>query len=331
MSRILAVFKNAHTQPLRKRKGMGRCVASIRTLRLKTALDILHTVSYDESAMRIKNPWSETKMENGAIRVVSRAFSILVHLAQERRPLGISEIAESVALPKATVYRILDSLVGERAVMNRGGEYELGPVCLMLADAYRSQTGFAEAARPHLRALRDETKETVHLFAYERGEFYYLDKLESPYQVRMHSRIGAKASLFRLSAGKALLARLSPDDMKELPEPVPGEVAAEFQEILSRGFAVDDEQNERGLRCVGAAVFDGSGRPLGAVSVSAPVYRFSSEMVDSYGLLVKRTAEAISKSAETPFPRAGGGERLRAERAGKMKERISSGGVPDER
>ena len=102
------------------------------------------------------------------------------------------------------MYRILDSLESERAVLNRGGEYELGPVTLLLADAYRSQVGFAEAARPHLLSLRNETKETVHLFVYERGEFYYLDKIESPYQVRMHSRIGGRASLFRLSAGKAL-------------------------------------------------------------------------------------------------------------------------------
>ena len=270
-------------------------------------------------------------MESNGIRVISRAFSLLVYLAQERRPLGISEIAEAVSLPKATVYRILDSLENERAVMNRGGEYELGPVCLMLADAYRSQTGFAEAARPHLRALRDETKETVHLFAYERGEFYYLDKLESPYQVRMHSRIGAKASLFRLSAGKALLAKLTTAELKELPEHVPEDVAAEFSEILSKGFAVDNEQNERGLRCVGAAVFDKSGRALGAVSVSAPAYRFPLEMLDAYGLLVRRTAEAISESAEIQFPRAAGSEVPRQERAGKVKERISSGGAPDER
>ena len=265
-------------------------------------------------------------MENSGIRVISRAFSLLVHLAQERRPLGISEIAEAVSLPKATVYRILDSLESERAVMNRGGEYELGPVCLMLADAYRSQTGFAEAARPHLRALRDETKETVHLFAYERGEFYYLDKLESPYQVRMHSRIGAKASLFRLSAGKALLARLSALEMNEIAEAVPDEVAAEFPEILSRGFAVDNEQNERGLRCVGAAVFDRKGRPLGAVSVSAPVYRFPLELVESYGQLVKRTAEAIAGSADILFPAAAGG----LVRAGKSKGSLSSGTVPVE-
>ncbi len=117
---------------------------------------------------------------------------------------------------------------------------------LLLADAYRSQVGFAEAARPHLLSLRNETKETVHLFVYERGEFYYLDKIESPYQVRMHSRIGGRASLFRLSAGKALLAGLSPDDLKELHEPVPGEVAAEFPGILSRGMPWTTSRTSRG-------------------------------------------------------------------------------------
>lgn len=234
-------------------------------------------------------------MENGNIRVISRAFSILVHLAQEKRSLGITEIASAVSLPKATVYRILDSLQAERAVLNRGGEYELGPVTLFLADAYRSQVGFAEVARPHLLSLRNETKETVHLFVYEKGEFYYLDKIESPYQVRMHSRIGGRASIFRLSAGKALLARFSAEELKELHEPVPPEVVREFSDILTRGYAVDDEQNEQGLRCVGAAIIDSRGRPRGAVSVSAPVYRFPPELVERYGKLVSGVAEAVTR------------------------------------
>ncbi|HCL80040.1 MAG TPA: IclR family transcriptional regulator, partial [Synergistaceae bacterium] len=96
---------------------------------------------------QIKSPQSETKTEKEPIRVLSRAFSILVHMARERRPLGITEIASAVSLPKATVYRMLDSLEGERAVLNRGGEYEIGPVALLLADAYRRQLGFAEVAR----------------------------------------------------------------------------------------------------------------------------------------------------------------------------------------
>ena len=246
--------------------------------------------------------------EVGNIRVLSRAFSILTYLAQEKKPLGVTKIAEAVSLPKATVYRILDTLEGERAVLNRDGEYELGPIALLLGEGYRRQVGFAEAARPHLLSLMKETKETIHLFVYEKGELYYLDKIESPYQVRMHSRVGGRASLARLSGGKALLAALSRDDLKEVRESIPDEVAAQFEGIKTMGYAVDDEENERGLRCVGAAILDGSGRPRGAVSVSAPVYRFPSELLEKYGRLVVNAAEAISReiSSLEDYPCSGG-------------------------
>lgn len=243
-----------------------------------------------------KNPQNETKGEKEPVRVLSRAFSILVHMARERRLLGITEIASAVSLPKATVYRMLDGLERERAVLNRGGAYEIGPIALLLADAYRRQVGFAEVARARLLALRNATKETVHLFVYERGEFYYLDKMESPYQVRMHSQVGAKASLVRLSAGKAVLAHLSEDERRAIGEPVPESVEAEFPEIRAKGYAVDDEQNEPGLRCVGAAILDDRGHPRGAVSVSAPVYRFTAELIGQYGVLVRTAAQDIGGS-----------------------------------
>lgn len=235
-------------------------------------------------------------MRDGSIRVLARAFSILRYLAEGKRPMGITEIAAGVSLPKATVYRILDSLEGERAVLNRGGEYEMGPIALLLADAYRSQAGFAEAARTHLLELRNTTKETVHLFIYEKGEFYYLDKMESPYQVRMYSRVGARASLTLLSAGKAVLANLSKDQQQELHEEIPEEISGEFSTIRDRGYAVDDEQNEPGLRCVGAAIVDKKGSVRGAVSVSAPVYRFTEKLIGEYGSLVSQTARAIGES-----------------------------------
>lgn len=246
--------------------------------------------------------------EVGSIRVLSRAFSILTYLAQEKKPLGVTKIAQAVSLPKATVYRILDTLEGERAVLNRDGEYELGPVALLLGEGYRRQVGFADAARPHLHHLMKETKETIHLFVYEKGELYYLDKIESPYQVRMHSRIGGKASLTRLSGGKALLAALPRDDLKEVREAIPDEVAAQFEGIRAKGYAVDDEENEKGLRCVGAAILDGSGRPRGAVSISAPVYRFPPELLEKYGSLAVNAAEAISREITSleDYPCSGG-------------------------
>lgn len=213
--------------------------------------------------------------QNASIRVLDRAFAILMYMADEKRPVGVTEIAVATGLPKATVYRILSSLENIRAVVTKGREYAIGPTMLLFADAYRVRTVISEVARPLLLELRDETKETVHLFVFERGELFYLDKLESPFQVRMHSRVGVRGSLTNLSAGKAILALLSPEDCRGLSETLHPELLSELRDVRSRGYAVDDEQNEAGLRCVGAAVTDELGRPIGAVSVSAPVDRKS--------------------------------------------------------
>ncbi len=243
--------------------------------------------------------------EKNPVRVIARAFSILFLLAKEGRPLGITEIATEVSLPKATVYRILDSLVAERAVKTQDGYYKIGPASLFFAASYRRQVGFAEAAQNHLLALRNATEETVHLFVYEKGDFSYFDKIESPYQVRMHSRIGGEASLIKLSAGKAVLANLPEEELKTLHEEISSEVRSQFPLILNRGFAIDDEENELGLRCVGAAILDVKGHPIGAISVSAPVYRLTEEKIEPYGALVRSAAQAISAEVrleeEHPF------------------------------
>ena len=147
--------------------------------------------------------------QNSSIRVLDRAFAILMYMADEKRPVGVTEIAGATDLPKATVYRILSSLENIRAVITRGREYAVGPTMLLFADAYRVRTVISEVAHPFLLGLRNDTKETVHLFVFESGELFYLDKLESPYQVRMHSRVGVRGSggdLDRVGAGLVVAA-----------------------------------------------------------------------------------------------------------------------------
>ncbi|HCA40699.1 MAG TPA: IclR family transcriptional regulator [Aminobacterium sp.] len=231
------------------------------------------------------------------IRVIDRAFTLLFFMAHEKRPMGVTEIARGVNLPKATVYRILDSLAVQRMVIEREGSYEMGPATLFLADAYRSQVAFAEVARPFLEKLNRGTKETVHLFIFEKGELFYLDKLESPYQVRMHSRVGVKGSLTRLSAGQAILSCLPKEEVIQFlgEEATPG-LFSELQKIQNRGYAIDDEENEKGLRCVGAAIMDAHGDPVGAISISAPVYRLDFQVISQYGEEVCQTAKFISEA-----------------------------------
>ncbi len=150
------------------------------------------------------------KESGGSIRVLDRAMSVLGFMAESRRQVGITEIADAVGLSKATVHRILSTLRDYSVVLkDDSGRYQMGPSVLFWADAYRHRAGLAEISRPLLRRLWEESHETVHLFIFEGGEAYYLDKLDSPHPVGMRSRIGAKRDLYSTSGGRAILAALS--------------------------------------------------------------------------------------------------------------------------
>lgn len=234
---------------------------------------------------------------DNAVKVIHKAFSILKYMASERRTLKITEIAAATEIPKGTVYRILDSLVAEGMVLPREKEFELGPTTVFLAAGYRGQAQLAEVARPFLVKLRNELLETVHLLILENWELFYLDKMESPYQVRMHSRVGGKGNPLRLSAGRAILAILPPEEQSFLLGTAPtSELQHECEDIRKVGYAIDNEDNEPGLRCVGAAITDDEGFPLGAISISAPIYRFTEEKIPLFGKVVAQIATEISNA-----------------------------------
>jgi DNA-binding IclR family transcriptional regulator len=248
------------------------------------------------------------KESGGSIRVLDRAMSVLGFMAESRRQVGITEIADAVGLSKATVHRILSTLRDYSVVLkDDSGRYQMGPSVLFWADAYRHRAGLAEISRPLLRRLWEESHETVHLFIFEGGEAYYLDKLDSPHPVGMRSRIGAKRDLYSTSGGRAILAALSEAeldaylDRTELLPRTENTVTdkEELKNLLAagreRGFCEEVEENEEGIRCVGAAILDLRGCPVGAVSISAPAYRFSDSQSLALGAKIRETALAISR------------------------------------
>ncbi|MDK2958795.1 MAG: hypothetical protein PWP47_839 [Synergistaceae bacterium] len=248
------------------------------------------------------------KESGGSIRVLDRAIGVLGFLAETRRQVGITEIADAVGLSKATVHRILSTLREYSVVLkDDSGRYQMGPSVLFWADAYRHRAGLAEISRPWLRRLWEESHETVHLFIYEGGEAYYLDKLDSPHPVGMRSRIGAKRDLYSTSGGRAILAALPEaevDAYLDRTELLPRtentvtdkeEIKALLAAGRKRGFCEEVEENEEGIRCVGAAILDLRGCPVGAVSISAPAYRFSDSQSLAFGAKIRETALAISR------------------------------------
>ncbi len=241
------------------------------------------------------------------VRVLERAVSVLSTLARKKREMGVTEIATATALSKATVHRILGTLEDHHVIIRlENGHYRIGPAALLWADAYTAQLDLVEVARPALRNIWEETRETVHLTVYEQNEAYYLDKLESPHPVRMHSRIGASLKLYSSAAGRAILAYLPEheqkayfrkNDMPALTENTRTdlmEIMEMLDRIRTRGWAEENQENEVGIRCIGAPILDCRTYPLGAISVSAPAYRFDDRTADETARKVRDAAWNIS-------------------------------------
>lgn len=133
----------------------------------------------------------------------------------------------------------------------------------------------------------------------------YIAKVESPQSVRLVSRIGSRVPMHCSAMGKAILAHLPvPERTPPLgpleartPRTITSEarLVAELDEIRQRGFSIDDEENEAGVRCIGAAVLARNGEPLGAISVSGPAGRLTLERVGELGPSVVETADVIAR------------------------------------
>ena len=247
------------------------------------------------------------KMEKQGIRVLQRLFDVLSYLSDRNDYAGIKEISDGTGISRTTVHRILGTCEENYVVLKDDlGRYRLGPRSLEWANSYQLQTGMAKLARPHLKELLHDLKETVHLFIYEKGEAFYLEKMHSYNQTGMDSRIGSRVELYCTSAGKAILAALPMEEfglyMKtvnlrpktERTETDSQRFESSIDEVRERGYALDDQENDLGVRCIGSAILNKDGYPVGAVSLTGPIFRITDEKIDPLGKRVLATARLIS-------------------------------------
>jgi IclR family acetate operon transcriptional repressor len=213
---------------------------------------------------------------NGSI---DKALMVLESLAQHSR---VTDIAAATGLPKSTVHRILQSLISWGfARADGGGGYLPGPRILTLAGKVMSRFDPAQHARAALRDLRDGTGFTVHFAIRSGDEVVYVEKLEGRQPYQMKSRVGNSVPLHTTAIGKAILANLPADETEDIigragliavtPRSITDRdvLRAQLAASGARGFAVDDGENDPGICCVGAPVFDHTGVVMGGVSVSA--------------------------------------------------------------
>lgn len=221
---------------------------------------------------------------------------VLQLVADADPPPTLAAITQSSGYPRTTVYRLLGALAAEGMVTEHpaAGTYGLGPRLVALAGRSLEKSDLRGAALEPLRALRDATRETIHLAVPDATGMVYIEKLESPQTVRMASRIGTRVTWYSSSVGKAYLASLDASRLEPMLRGIhfesftPNTITSadalirEIEQTRERGYALDREENEAQIFCVGAAILRADGTPAGCVSVSIPAFRKSRRFNQAY-------------------------------------------------
>lgn len=247
-------------------------------------------------------------MENkNPIQVADRLFLVLETLA-ETGPVVLADLCRNLDLNKSTVHRLLCSLIymGYVKQDTETGKYSLSFKLLNLSNKLLNHMDILDTVRPYLKKLSEETGETVHFVQLDGMDAVYIYKEES-YQnsIRMVSKVGNRIPLYCSGVGKAMAADMEESQIQDIwagsniQKLTPHTIVkyAQFSEkikwVREKGYALDDEENELGVRCIAVSIPDYKGRPKYAFSISAPVARMSDERIQKLSEIVLRTKKEI--------------------------------------
>jgi IclR family KDG regulon transcriptional repressor len=236
---------------------------------------------------------NKTTRDTSSVQSVDRALHLLDLLKEHADGLGITELANRMDLAKSTVHRLLTSLKKHGYVRQDPDteHYLLGLKLIEMGSVVTQSLEIRKIANPVMNSLVQETGETSHLVVLEDGEVVYIEKIESPYTIRMYSLIGKRAPVHCTGVGKAIIAHLPEERVRRIAEQrgLPKftehtitnweDLLVHLREIREKGYALDREEHETGICCVAAPVFNHQGEPVAGLSVSGPIMRMDEEKV----------------------------------------------------
>lgn len=234
-----------------------------------------------------------------------RALAILDALATQDGRYGwtLTELALRVGASKSTILRLMAPLLEASLVQQRGdGSYAIGVGAVTLGSAYLNKLDLRAVAQPVLARLAAASKETVHLMVYNEAQVVYVDKIAGPSPIQMASRVGDRAAVHSTASGKAILAHLPVEEFDRVVAAglsahtrhtlvTAEQLAEDLRLVRARGFSLDDIENEEGIRCVAAPVFDHNGAVVAAVSVSGPADRVGRNLDELAALIVSGASQ----------------------------------------
>ncbi|WP_127504191.1 IclR family transcriptional regulator [Actinoplanes solisilvae] len=241
------------------------------------------------------------------VPAVIRALDIL-ELFLVRPQLSAREIMERLDLPRTTVHELLVTLVERSylvAVPGQPVHYRLGMPVFQLGAAFSGRLDLVREAQSVTRDVAAACDEAVHVAVLDGADVVYLVKVDSTHPVRMVSGVGLRLPAHCTAVGKALLAGLDPAGLdavlsKDLAGMTPNSITdpdrlrAYLDQVRAEGVAVDVGESDSAMRCVAAAIRDHSGATIGAMSISAPIIRWSPQAEAEWPGLVKEAAATLS-------------------------------------
>ncbi|ATL71639.1 IclR family transcriptional regulator [Nocardia terpenica] len=240
----------------------------------------------------------------GGVQSVDRAFELLELVADAGGEATLSQLAEASGLPQPTIHRLLRTLIAGGYIRQQPSRrYSLGPRLIRLGETASRVLG--ASARPHLTRLRDRTGETSNMAVLDGDQVVYVAQVPSPHAMRMFTEVGQRVDLHCTAVGKAVLATLPPDESDRILARItmsprtshtitdPAVMRDEIARIRIQGYAVDDGEQEIGVRCFAVAIPEAPTRA--AISISGPQARVSSLDMNAVIPLLQETAAHVGR------------------------------------
>ncbi|MFC0012273.1 IclR family transcriptional regulator [Devosia nitrariae] len=251
---------------------------------------------------------SEAAQRSGSVQSVERALLLLELLGEDAEGYRLTDLSARAGLSLSTVHRLLTTLEKRHFVQfdQTDGLWHVGRKTFQVGATFAQQRNFVAPSIPFLRQLRDQTRETANLGVAVDGRMIFLAQVESREIMRAITRVGGSTPMVNSGMGKALLATYSPADVSAIISSYgmhkltansltrAGDLRDDLTRIRRRGYAVDNEEFQTGLRCIAATVYGQQGEALCAISVSGLAQRLDEDRTATVGQLVAQTARALT-------------------------------------
>ena len=252
------------------------------------------------------------------VQSLARALTLLELISEREQGAALTELAQAASLAPSTAHRLLKSLEQMRYVRQDEdrGVWFVGVKAFTVGNGFARSRDIVAVARPIMRDLMQAVGESVNLAVLDEGEVIYLSQIECHQMMRAHALPGGRAPLNCSGVAKALLAARRWEEAEallktcELPKRTDKalvrleDIRRELARVRDLGYAVDDEEQSLGMRCVAAAIYDENGEAVAAVSMTGPSARITVPKLPAFGAAVGRAAADVTTAIGGRVPTA---------------------------